>query len=178
MRAIHFPTAPSLPLPLLYIIHKRIHWRIKKQFESGLTQLKHLATGNLQLATRSRQLFAANAARDEPQDVPSPSASLTHPPSHSVCLSLPMDVSLSLTNKSQFATACEIFSQQLRLLCILHLRNHKIPPLKTTDKPPANPSENLPGKDTAHAQLGKSKFCATRVLHEINCPTYLWQATS
>lgn len=140
------PIFPPLLPPPAYIMHKHIrnhiHWRIKKQFESGLTQPKHLATGNLQLATRNRQLFAANAARDEPQDVPAPAA---HPPlSLSVSLFLPRDGSLSHTNKSQFAAACEIFSQQLRLLCILHLRNHKITPppsppsqipLRTTDKP-------------------------------------------
>lgn len=136
-------------------IRNRIHWRIKKQFESGLTQPKHLATGNLQLATRNRQLFAANAARD--QAAGRTCSSCPSPLSLYFSLCLPMDVSLSHTNKSQFAAACEIFSQQLRLLCILHLRNHKITPPpsphRSPSEPPTNPFENLPGKDTAQAQL-------------------------
>lgn len=179
-RPAHYP--PTQPTNTTYIIHKhirnrnrnrsRIHWRIKKQLESGLTQPKQLATGNLQLATRNWQLFATNAARDVPQDTAGPSRPHTLP--HPLSLSL-WTRSLSHTNKSQFAAACEIFCQQLRLLCILHLRNHKISPAKTPHRPiPANP----PGKAAAHAQLGRSKFCAARVLHEINCPTYLWQVTS
>lgn len=155
-------------------IRNHIHWRIKKQFESGLTQPKHLATGNLQLATRNRQLFAANAARDEAagrtwSSCPSPPLSFLL----SLSLSLPRDVSLSHTNKSQFAAACEIFSQQLRLLCILHLRNHKItpPPFPLTN-PPQNhrQTHSKPIRKSTWQGHGSGSARQEQVLCNTNAP--------